>query len=241
MFVRRAPALLFFLPLAIVGCQEDAQDASPSPVPEGPPVSAQAQAMTGPSQPLDLSGIAQDEGDPVHAPIVVIEFSDFGCVFCARFHDGNYKELRDEFVGTGDVIWRYIPVTIGGFPNGDGAASAALCVADQVAFAGIRDRLYAERDVWLRQSGADARETFRGYAEDEGVDLEAWSACMEDAGTQARLEMANRAAAQAGVRGTPSFVVQGFMVQGAPPLENFQLALRQLVQESRAEPPSMEP
>jgi protein-disulfide isomerase len=169
--------------------------------------------------------------------VVVIEFSDFGCVFCARFHSGSYEALRDEFVTQGDVIWRYIPVTIGGFPNGDAAASAALCVADQADFPPIRDRLYADREIWLRQTGSEAREQFRSYAAEQSIDMDAWEACVDAPDTLRRLEMANRAAAAAGVRGTPSFLVQGFLVQGAPVLENFQLALRQLVADTRAGDP----
>jgi protein-disulfide isomerase len=191
-------------------------------------------------EPLDLTGIVQDEGDPVHAPVVVIEFSDFGCVFCARFHSGSYAALRDEFVASGDVIWRYVPVTIGGFPNGDGAASTALCVADQTSFPGIRDRLYGAREVWLRQSAGEARQTFRGFAAEQAVDLSRWEACMDDPDTRRRLDTANRAAGAAGVGGTPSFLVQGFMVQGAPALENFQDALRQLVADVRAGIPTDE-
>ncbi len=187
---------------------------------------------------LDLTGVVQEKGDPENAPVVVIEFSDFGCVFCARFHDGSYAALRDEFVTTGDVVWRYIPVTIGGFPNGDGAASTALCVADQTSFPAIRDRLYAERDVWLRQSSDEARQTFRGFAAEQSVDLAVWDACMDDPDTRQRLTAANRAAGAAGVGGTPSFLVQGFLVQGAPALENFQQALRQLVADVRAGSPT---
>jgi protein-disulfide isomerase len=203
---------------------------------------AEGGATASPSvdEPLDLTGIVQDKGDPDNAPVVVIEFSDFGCVFCARFHSGSYAALRDEFVASGDVIWRYVPVTIGGFPNGDGAASTALCVADQTSFPGIRDRLYGARDIWLRQSAAESRETFRGFAAEQSVDLPQWEACMDDPDTRRRLDMANRAAGAAGVGGTPSFLVQGFMVQGAPALENFQEALRQLVADVRAGIPADE-
>ena len=78
------------------------------------------------------------------APVTVVEFSDFGCVFCARFHEESYGALHDEFVASGDVAWKYVPITVGGFPNGFEAALSAECVGEQdggAHFARIRDRL----------------------------------------------------------------------------------------------------
>lgn len=237
MFVGSRWVVGAFLLAVLVGCDRGNERA-----PAGGTAMAAAAApapdlLSQNSDPLDLTGIAQDEGDALNAPVVVIEFSDFGCVFCARFHAGDYHTLRNEFVTSGDVVWRYIPVTIGGFPNSDVAASAALCIADQTDFAPIRDRLYEDRDIWLRQSGPEAREQFRGYAQAQSVDMAQWETCVDDPATRQRLDMANRAAAAAGVRGTPSFLVQGFLVQGAPVLENFQMALRQLIADVRAGDP----
>jgi protein-disulfide isomerase len=211
-------------------------DADGPPPPGAPPTQVAAEEP----EIVDLATLGYDEGAEEAAPIRIVEFSDFGCVFCARFHMQDYGVLRDEFVEGGDVVWKYIPVTIGGFPNGNEAALTAECVAEQGAFPVIRDRLFAERESWLRASDREAAELFRGYARDAGVDLEAWEACLTAGEAAERIDLSNRVAAELGVSGTPTFIVQGFPVQGAPALADFQEALRGLAREIReaGAPPS---
>ncbi|TVP43740.1 MAG: hypothetical protein EA350_13175 [Gemmatimonadales bacterium] len=203
-----------------------------------PPGAPPSEVAAGEPEIVDLATLGYDEGDMAGAPIRIVEFSDFGCVYCARFHMRDYGELHDEFVEGGDVVWKYVPVTIGGFPNGNEAALTAECVAEQGAFPVIRDRLFEERERWLAAGESEAAELFRGYAQDAGVDLDAWESCLTAGDAAARIELSNRVAAELGVSGTPTFLVQGFPVQGAPALADFQQALRELSREIReAEPP----
>jgi protein-disulfide isomerase len=201
----------------------DTATEAPAPTPSGSAAEA-----------LDLAVMGYDEGDVAGAPVRVVEFSDFGCVYCARFHMEDYGALHAEFMEGGDVAWKYIPITIGGFPNGNLAAITAECVGEQGSFAPIRDLLFEERMTWLAATGTDAEQLFRSYAVSVGADMEAWDACAGDEAVVRRIERSNQVALELGVRATPTFIVQGFPVQGAPALADFQGALREMVAEVRA-------
>jgi protein-disulfide isomerase len=202
---------------------------------DGQNLSAQEQAIRERQerQVHDLVRLGHIEGDDDAAVVAVIEFSDFGCVHCARFHLESYPALHEEFIAAGDVAWKYIPISIGGFPNGDVAAVAGECAAQQDLFAPLRDRLFETREEWM--TSGDAAGLIIQHAADLGLDQGEFESCLaEDEEARQRIEDGNRVARELGVRGTPTFIVQGHPVQGAPPLDSFQQVLRELVAEARS-------
>ena len=213
---------------ALAGCGETGGEAAPAP--------ATSVSEAPGAQDIDLSRLGFNEGDEENAVVRVVEFSDFGCVFCARFHMNDYEELHQEFIAGGDVLWKYVPITIGGFPNGEAAAISGQCAGEQDRFAPMRDLLYETREEWMAETG-DLDGLFRSYAQQAGLDVDAFDACVQGDAAEARLAESNQLAVSLGVRGTPTFIVEGFPVQGAPPLDAFQDALRELIAETRAAAP----
>jgi protein-disulfide isomerase len=185
------------------------------------------------AQDVNLARLGFNEGDEDGAVVQVIEFSDFGCVYCASFHIETYPALHEEFIQGGDVVWKYIPITLAGFPNADRAAIAGECAGEQERFAPMRDRLYETREEWMASDDPDGFLT--RHAGEVGLDRDAFAQCMaESEQARRRIEDGTRIAQELGVRGTPTFIVQGHPVQGAPPLEPFQQVLRELVAEARS-------
>lgn len=176
---------------------------------------------------VNVNELGHAKGDP-DAPIHIIEFSDFGCPYCARFALESYPALHEEFVETGQVYWQFIPITIGSFPNGDEAARSAECAGEQGEdhFWAMQRRLYAEQDRWRRTG--DSGPVFRSLAEEIGLDASRFASCMQEDRPSERMWAHNYVASQLGVRGTPSFLINGMPVEGAPPLDRFQEFLRQL-------------
>lgn len=175
---------------------------------------------------VDVTGLGYDRGTP-GAPITVVEFSDFGCAFCAKMALETKPALMAEFVDSGTVYWKYVPFVVGMFPNGDAAASAAECAAEQGHFPAMRDSLYVTQRAW--KGTADAAPLLARLARDVGVDERRWAACFAGEGGRARTRRANEAAARLGVRATPTFFINGQMVEGALPLNVFRGGLRQLL------------
>lgn len=167
----------------------------------------------------DSIGLGHTMGDP-GAPIAVVEFSDFGCPYCARFARGTLPGIKEEYINQGLVRWRYVPVTFG-FAGGELMGAAAECAARQggtAAFWPVHDLFYA-RQVALR--GEDARPRLLDWLAELGLDRGAVDACIRDPATHQLLDRNNEAAERWYVRGTPTFVVNGVPMSGAMPIEFF--------------------
>ena len=155
------------------------------------------------------------------APIAVVEFSDFGCPYCARFARTTLPQIRDELIDEGIVRWRYVPVTFG-FPGGELMGAAAECAAQQGGpdtFWEVHDLFYA-RQVALRSP--DARPRLLDWLAELGLDRNALDRCIDDPTTKQLLESHNAASRQWLVRGTPTFIVNGVPMSGALPMEFFE-------------------
>ena len=141
----------------------------------------------------------------------------------------TFPTLRKEYVEAGKVRWRFVPFVLGMFPNGSEAMRASACVAEQGddAFWAMHDTLFAAQEAW--KGARDADPLFRRYAEAAGADGEAYMACYRHPRSADRVAAARALATDVGVRSTPTFFVNGRMIQGALPLEEFRTVLDGLV------------
>jgi protein-disulfide isomerase len=200
---------------------------------EGPPsrsTSAQAatpQTRVGTGSYEPVSAARLDRGFTLgssSAPVAVVEFSDFGCPYCAQFAQTTFRELREQYVEAGLVRWRYVPVSFG-FAGGALMGAAGVCAADQGGTAGFwraHEVLYSRQGA-LR--GPDALERMLGWLADEGFDRQRLNACIRDPATAAVLERNNQLAGEWMVRGTPTFLINGAPMSGALPTAFFQKVL----------------
>ncbi len=177
------------------------------------------------AQEVDLSEVGHTLGE-ADAPIAVVEFGDFACGACALFHDTTWPELEREYVQTGRIVWRHVPFVLG-FRRGDDATKAAECAAVQDEYWGMHDRLFGEQDEW--KEGRRHKEVFFRYAEELGLDGEAFRECYDKNRGKDRTKQANRAAKDLGIRATPTFFIDGFRVQGALSVEAFAALLDEAV------------
>jgi protein-disulfide isomerase len=141
-------------------------------------------------------------GDP-NAPIVIEEFSSFACIHCRDFSEGTRIQLIEEYVYTGQVY-----LISNAFNNPEDAygiaAQAAECAADQDLYWQMHDTIFANFS-----SVGYTRKQLESMADVAGLDLAAYNTCMA-AGTHidAILAAAERGA-EAGITGTPSFLING--------------------------------
>ena len=109
------------------------------------------------------------------APVTVVEFSDYQCPFCQRFHTQVYSELKKDFIDTGKVRFYSRDLPIDQLhPNATRAAQAARCAGDQGQFWALRDIMSAHPEALdLTSLVADASavkinpDTFRKCVETE--------------------------------------------------------------------------
>ena len=188
---------------------EPSRDWLPPPPTFGEP-SLQAQVLA--------MGIGHGVG-PVDAPIQIIEFSDFGCGYCRVFQEQTRPVLDEEYVATGKVRWTYVPFVLGMFSNGDAAAVASECAAEQGLFDPMRLRLYRDQPGW--KNSQDPGQFFTNIAEEEGLDAERFAQCLDQDEAAGRIQANTQVGQAAGIRGTPAFFINGFPVKGAQPLDSF--------------------
>jgi protein-disulfide isomerase len=179
---------------------------------------------------VDLTGVGYDKGSPT-APLVVVNFSDFGCPFCGSFARQTEPEIEKEYVQTGKVFFKYVPFVMGMFPNGDEAAHASECAAEQGRFWPMHDALYANQAEWKK--ARSPLPAFERYAKGIGLDVPRFAKCYAVPDVDPGTMRANVAAGKLGVRVTPSFVVNGKAVEGAVPLPQFRQLLDAALKEAR--------
>lgn len=170
-----------------------------------------------PGEPVDIATLGFDHGAD-EAPIRILEFSDFGCTYCRKFHVESWDSLKTEYIDTGDVLWKHIPFIIGNWPSSIPATMAGECARDQGLFEPMSDILFAEQKEWKEVSDPDA--AVRSLALRVGIEPTAFDACMENDEQLSRLQLHTALAREVGVRSTPTFFVVGYTpIQGALPLE----------------------
>lgn len=200
------------------------------PAASAPPSSAPAAADAAPAIP-DLS--RRVEGDPmamgaVDAPVVLIEWFDYRCPFCAAHANRTVPAIVDEYVDAGLVRIEYHDVVL----FGDDSFAAA--VAGRAAAAQGRFHEYVEA---LFAAAPDSghpdmpREKLVGFAEQAGVpDIERFTADLDDPGLRQAVIDSTNAARQLGISSVPFFVVADAALAGAQPIETF----RELLDEKLA-------
>lgn len=141
--------------------------------------------------------------------VTVVEFLDFECEACGAFYP-VVEDLRASFAGEITYVIRYFPLP--GHTNSTNAALAAEAAAQQDRFEDMYHRLFETQAEWgeAQESRADV---FRGYAEDLGLDMAAYDAAITDPATLERVEFDFNEGRALGVSSTPSFFVDGELLE----------------------------
>ncbi len=124
----------------------------------------------------ELSGL----GDP-SAPVVIQEFSDFGCSHCADFGLETKKIIEEEFIDTGIVFLEFH--SVGGLLGSEAtlqAAEAAYCAGEQEQFWTFHDLVFTNQLNLFGNRAADNSDKLIDYAEILGLDLNQFETCLTD-------------------------------------------------------------
>jgi protein-disulfide isomerase len=176
-----------------------------------------AQAAT--TAPLE----SRTKGSP-KAPVTVYEMSDFQCPYCKRFALETFPTLERDYINSGKVRWVFInfPLT-SVHQHASAAAELALCAARQRGFWRIHDLLFQNQDAWapLKEPGP----FFVSLADSAGLSKPALLTCLQAPGTLTQVRADADGAARSGATSTPTFYIEGGLVEGALPLPVFRQVL----------------
>jgi protein-disulfide isomerase len=149
---------------------------------------------------------------PADAPITIVEFSDYQCPYCRRWHDEVYEPLLAAYPGKIKFVYRHLPLT-SIHPDALPAAEAAMCAGEQEAFWTFHEKLFSNESL--------GNDMYTRYAKDLGLDMDSFKACISDRKYQAIVDADMNFAIDLGIRSTPTFFINGLAIVGAQPLDVF--------------------
>lgn len=150
-----------------------------------------------------------------NAKVVIAEFSEFQCPFCSRANP-TIKQVMDTYKGKVKVVFKHNPLPF--HPNAENASKAALAAQKQGKFWEMHDKLFANQK-------ALEKDKLAGYAKEVGLDVAKFNKDMNDPAIAAKLQADKAEAAKVGVRGTPTFFINGVRLVGAQPFDKFKKAI----------------
>jgi protein-disulfide isomerase len=142
-------------------------------------------------------------GDP-DAPVTLAEFADPQCPYCKAYTADTMPGLIDRYVQSGKLRMELNLLTFIG-PDSETLARSALAASDQNRMWQFMDVAYARQGV--ENSGYADQAFIDGVGETAGVDVDEMNSATDSAAVSRQLDDASRAAQDAGVSSTPSFLV----------------------------------
>jgi protein-disulfide isomerase len=173
---------------------------------------------------------------PSTAPVVIEEFADFQCPYCARA-DKTLSEVVAKYGARVKVVWRNYPLPF--HRHATLAAEAAAEAQRQKGNAGfwaMHDRLFAHQGDHDGDGSGIDRPALDRYAGELGLDLAVFDQELDKHSHKAELDADMRAADDAHVEGTPAFSVGGYFISGAQPLRVFSRLVEHVLANGPARP-----
>ena len=157
------------------------------------------------------------------APVTMVAFSDFQCPYCARSIP-LIERVLDEYPERVKFVFLHYPLPNHGWAKP--AAIAAQCAARQ-----SDDAFWTLHDAYFDNQGQITEENVieqtTDFLQGTGIDMNTWRTCATDKTSDAHqsaktiVEEALQTGQQLGVRGTPTFFIDGQQMQGPRSLQSF--------------------
>ncbi len=134
------------------------------------------------------------------APVTLVEFTDYQCPYCSRFHTTTFPQLKKNVIDTGKVRFIARDLPLGFHKNAFHAARAARCAGEQ-------DKYWELRHVLSSNPTNLSTEAIAQYAKDQRLDMTRFQACLESEKYSKAIKQDVADARSVGITGTPGFVL----------------------------------
>ena len=167
-------------------------------------------------------------GNP-NAKITIVEFGDYQCTFCYKFHDETMKKITDEYIKTNNVNFIYKDFPLNG-KQSILASEAVYCAQKQNKFWEYHNTLYnnwgGENTGWITEN------VLLGFARDLEMNLDDFSQCLGNSEFRQKVLDNEQFGREIGINATPSFLIfndnEIYRIIGAQPFEKFEQAFQKL-------------
>ena len=167
-------------------------------------------------------------GNP-SAPVTILEWGDYQCTFCYRFHQSSLEIILEEYVEPGKVNLVFKDFPLNG-PDSILAAEASYCAEDQGKYWQYHDTLYSnwkgERTGWIND------ESINNFAMEIELNMNEFESCIKDQKYRSRVLDLEKFGREVGIDATPSFFVFNdekiIKIRGNQPIDTFRNAINEL-------------
>jgi protein-disulfide isomerase len=166
---------------------------------------------------------------PADAWVTVVTFSDFECPYCASVQT-TLATVLPEFGGEVRLVFKHFPLSI--HRHARQAAVAGACAHVQGRFWEFHDLVFGEQAALF--GAADFDGALDSLATRSGLDATAWLSCRASPDADAVVVADMALGARVGIRGTPTFVVNGSLLVGSQPASVFRSAIEAARTRARA-------
>ncbi len=182
-------------------------------------------SMDNPLQPALDKGVAAL--GPENAPIVLVEYSDFECPYCARGFN-TVQTLKKKYGNKIRFVYKHLPLSF--HPNARPAAAyfeAIRTVSDELAFK-FHDLLYGNQ-----QNVKALEKSFKDFAKKNRLNASKLAKIAKSEKVQKKIAADEAEAQKFGMRGTPGFIINGVPVRGAYPAQYFEKIISTLKEKGK--------
>jgi len=162
------------------------------------------------------------------AKVTIVELTDYQCPFCKRYVDQSMNQIVKDYVDTGKVRYMLRDLALPFHSNAHLAAEAARCGGEQGKYWEYHDKLFASQEEW---SEGKADNLFKQYAGEVGLNEWEFNSCLDEGKYKTAVDEDIAMANKLGVRGTPTFFINGKKLVGAVPWATFKAAIDEALAE----------
>lgn len=134
------------------------------------------------------------------APVAIVEYSDYQCPYCARFHAEVFPKLKRHYIDTGKVRFFFRDLPLSMHRESAPSAIAARCAAVQGKFWPMNEALFANQ----ARIGA---ELYDRLGQSLQLNVDEFRQCRQNPGTRQKVLRDVSDAQRYGLQSTPSFIL----------------------------------
>ncbi len=145
------------------------------------------------------------------APIVIVEFTDFQCPFCSRVQS-TLEKIFNDYPGKVQLIFKDLPLDF--HKQAKDAHIAAQCANEQGKF-------WEYHDILFKNQTQLFPDKLKEYAKQLELDMDKFNQCYDERKYEKYVNESIEQAQNLGISGTPTFFVNGRIIRGAQPFDQF--------------------
>jgi len=167
-------------------------------------------------------------GDP-SAQITILEWGDYQCTFCYRFHQSSLNIILEEYIDSGKINFVFKDFPLNG-PDSILGAEATYCAEDQGKYWAFHNELYSnwagERTGWINY------DSLNQFAKSVNLELDEFTTCLDEHKYNQKVLELEKFGKKIGIDATPSFLIFNdkkiIKIRGNQPIDAFRQAIDDL-------------